>query len=180
MTSPEAELVHAVGEAPRAVVETANNPERVDHVWIRMDVAGQGTIEIAVNTCSLLNRDSGFDSRVRVGRIESEWEALPRSVLEEHGDFDYADVERGRNVFYEHFDRTDLETFLIDYSHSSLRLEAWGAPYLRRGKLGIHQIHSRRASCAVSTDVIGRDGALRFHFPQSRSVMLLLKFCGQP
>ncbi len=64
-----------------------------------MDVAGQGTIEIAVNTCSLLNRDSGFDSRVRVGRIESEWRALPRSVLEEHGDFDYADVERGAKCF---------------------------------------------------------------------------------
>ena len=39
--------------------------------------------------------------------------------------------------------------------------EAWGELYFRN-QLGIHQVHSRRASCSVPQDHIGRDGAIRF------------------
>jgi hypothetical protein len=58
-------------------------------------------------------------------------------------------------------------------------IEVWGAPYYR-DLPGIHQIHSRRASCGVGESREGIDGALRFYFREgNRSELLLFKFCGQ-
>jgi hypothetical protein len=37
-----------------------------------------------------------------------------------------------------------------------------------------------RASCSVARDLIGRDGAIRFYFPEGTAEMLLFKYCGQP
>ena len=42
-------------------------------------------------------------------------------------------------------------------------LEVWGTPTFA-GTAGIHQVHSRKPSCAVSEDVPNRDGALQFYF----------------
>jgi hypothetical protein len=59
------------------------------------------------------------------------------------------------------------------------RIEAWGVPY-HRAQPGLHQIHSRRASASVETDLRGRDGAVRFYFDEDQRVELaLLKFAGQ-
>ena len=68
---------------------------------------------------------------------------------------------------------------LIARTRAAVRIEVWGELY-RRGHLGLHQIHSRRASCAVSTDLIGHDGALRFYLPEGKAEMFLFKYCGQP
>ena len=58
--------------------------------------------------------------------------------------------------------------------------QAWGDLYIREHP-GIHQVHSRRASCAVPRDIVGRDGALRFYFGRDTVCeTLLFKFCGQP
>jgi hypothetical protein len=32
----------------------------------------------------------------------------------------------------------------------------------------------------VLTDYVGRDGAIRFHYADGTSEMLLFKYCGQP
>ena len=64
-------------------------------------------------------------------------------------------------------------------ARAALRIEAWGELY-RAQHLGLHQIHSRRASCAVKTDLIGRDGAIRFYLRDGKAEMFLFKYCGQP
>ena len=76
-------------------------------------------------------------------------------------------------------ERTALETMLKTKVDRAILVEAWGAFY-RRGRLGIHQVHSRRASCSVRTDYVGRDGALRLYYREdSAAEMFLFKYCGQ-
>ncbi len=58
-------------------------------------------------------------------------------------------------------------------------MEAWGEFYVRN-HIGLHQVHSRRASCSVLKDYQGRDGAIRFYFQDGTAEMLLFKYCGQP
>jgi hypothetical protein len=36
-----------------------------------------------------------------------------------------------------------------------------------------------RASCSVLRDFIGRDGAIRFYYPDMTAELLLFKYCGQ-
>lgn len=94
--------------------------------------------------------------------------------------FDYTEVETRENVFFEHKDRVEIEELLVTRANRCVRIEVWGMPYHRRIP-GIHQIHSRRASCAVSTDVSGADGAVLFYFDEeSASELWMFKFCGQP
>ena len=71
---------------------------------------------------------------------------------------------------------------LVEKAESAVRIEIWGELYARK-KMGLHQIHSRRASCAVPEDKVGSDGALKFFFeadPDRFAELLLFKFCGQP
>lgn len=134
----------------------------------------------SINTLSLRNQAAGFDSRVRVGLLKGNWEVLPGIGWETWPRFDYFDEESRHNVFYEHRSRQEMEDLLLGFAGDALLAEVWGAPYWNAGP-GIHQIHSRRASCAVSTDIVGLDGALRLYFEKDQEwVMVLLKFCGQP
>lgn len=175
---PGVPLVRAVGRILGANLEEHDNPDEVDHVLIRMDMGGE--IVVAVNTLSKRNRLAGFDSRVRVGMVKGTWDVLPVPGAEVCGRMDYADIESRDNVFYEHMERNGLEDLLMDCCARACLLEVWGAPYHQR-RQGIHQIHSRRASCAVAEDITGRDGALKFYFEEGHAtLMLLFKFCGQP
>ena len=82
-------------------------------------------------------------------------------------------------IDYREMERTALETMLKAKADRAIFVEAWGALY-RRDRLGIHQVHSRRASCSVRTDFVGRDGALRFYYREdSAAEMFLFKYCGQ-
>ncbi len=168
--------MRAVGRILGAEVEKYDNPDEVDHVWIRMDIGGE--IRVAVNTLSIRNRLAGFDPRVRVGIVRGTGTALPAPGAEVCLRMDYADIEAATNVFFEHYERGKLEALLLDCCAKARMLEVWGAPYssLRQG---IHQVHSRRASCAVPEDISGSDGALKFYF-ESGTLLLLFKFCGQP
>jgi hypothetical protein len=70
-----------------------------------------------------------------------------------------------------------ISTF--EYKRARGALEAWGERYVRT-HIGIHQVHSMRASCSVLRDFIGRDGAIRFYFAEeARAELLLFKYCGQ-
>lgn len=173
--------MHAVGGELHVRVEEHPNPDYVDHVWITMNAGAAGRPLVSVNTLSKRNRDLGFDPRVRVGLIRGEWEELPMRGLVGAERLDYAELEEAHSVFYEHFERPALEELLAKTAQSAALLEVWGAPYRNQHRLGIHQIHSRRASCAVKTDIQGQDGALRFYFQKDkRTTMFLFKFCGQP
>lgn len=146
-----------------------------------MDVGKPQRITVSINTFSRRNFDAGFDPRLQLGIRKEQWVTLPGRGAEEHPGFNYADEERVSNIFYEQYTRVSLEEFLLLTSETAILLEVWGTPYYRRkGQPGLHQIHSRRASCAVAEDMVNRDGALRFYFGDHTSMLCLFKFCGQP
>jgi len=175
-----APFVHAAGEELHVRVESHPNPDYVDHVWITMN-AGSCRPLVSINTLSKRNREAGFDPRIRVGIVKGNWETLPPRGIEPASPLDYEDLERENSIFFEYYERRDLEDLLVETTKLAALLEVWGVPYRNKGRFGIHQIHSRRASCAVSTDIPGHDGALRFYFSGAQTTSLFLfKFCGQP
>lgn len=176
----EAALVRAVGSLISARIEPASRPERIDHVWLELDCGLHAPVLIAVNTRSLRNLDAGFDPRVRLGTWRETWKTLPDPQVTAASAFRYAEHETRVNIFYEFLERRDLERILLEAARLSLRITAIGTPY-HRPRLGLHQIHSRHASCAVAEERDGLDGALCFHLATDREARwMFFKFCGQP
>lgn len=170
----------AVGGDLQARVEQHRDPAAIDHFWITMDVGSAGRVFVSVNTLSKRNRDAGFDPRVRVGILRGAWTKLPERGARACPGFDYAEAEGGANVYFEHYERRKLEELLLATTRRAALLEVWGTPYFHKYRAGIHQIHSRRPSCAVAEDLANRDGALRFYFATDQtSSLFLFKFCGQ-
>jgi len=159
--------------------EEQRDPSRIDHVWLTIDTGIVEHLVISINTLSLRNGDAGFDPRVRVGFVRDEWDTLPPRTLEACDHFDYGEIEATHNVYCEAMDRVDIERRLLELGSGACSVEVWGAPYRNHG-IGLHQIHSRRASCAVAGDIAGKDGALRFYGPDRSRLLMLFKFCGQP
>ena len=175
---PQVPLVRVVGHILGADIEERENPDEIDHVWIR--IHANDDMIVSVNTSSKKNRLAGFDPRIRVGLSRGTWTLLPLHGAEICVANDYAEIEARSNVFYEHYERKPLEDLLMDHCARATLIEVWGAPYHQRVQ-GVHQIHSRRASCAVPEDITGRDGALKFYFESERATEhFLFKFCGQP
>jgi len=169
-----------VGKPLHAEVEYSSDPDRVDHVLLTFTINHNAEMIAALNTISRRNRDAGFDSRVRVGTVVSSWEQLPEPGIFECGHFDYAEIERHANVFFEHHDQPGTESLLRGKIARAICVEAWGDIYAHR-RTGIHQIHSRRGSCAVPEDIVGRDGPLKLYYAaENVCELLLFKFCGQP
>ena len=114
-----------------------------------------------------------------MGIIRDIWSVLPeRGIIECHR-FSYREIPGIAEVDFRPLERVFLEQMLLGRVHQALLLEAWGTPY-HREMPGIHQIHSRHASCGVPESIEGRDGALRFYFrEEKRMETLLFKFCGQ-
>lgn len=164
----------------RAEIEYSSDPARIDHVQITLSFEQAWEMRAALNTISRRNRDAGFESRVRVGVLRSTYEQLPRIGIFECDRFDYADLESEANIFYEYRDQKEMETLLIENAGRAVLAEVWGDIYAHR-HIGIHQIHSRRASCAVAEDIRGHDGALKFYYAgENAAELFLFKFCGQP
>lgn len=175
---PDVPLVKVVGHIRGVEIEQHENAEEIDHVWIR--IAAGNEVVVSVNTSSKRNRLAGFDPRIRVGLSRGTWSTLPSCGVEICNSSDYAEIESRENVFFEHYGRQAVEDLLMDRCARACLLEVWGTPYHRRGE-GVHQVHSRRASCAVPEDIVGRDGALKFYFQEGQlTEHLLFKFCGQP
>ena len=173
--------VCVAGEIAAVAVEEEEDERKIDHVWITVRAGDFGRVEISLSTTSRQSRALGFDPRVRVGVIGASWSELPPpGVRPINGPLDYAALEAERSIDYTPLERTAVERLLIDKAQRATAVEAWGEFYIR-AHIGIHQIHSRRASHAVPRDVIGRDGAIRFYFHEANaSEMLLFKYDGQP
>ena len=172
-------LVHLVGDHLMARVEKPDHKFSPDHVWISMDPGFSIRFMVSVNTYSIRNGQAGFDPRVRLGILRGTWSSLPERGVSECHHFSYDEIKGIEEVDFLPLERVFLEQMLLDRAHQAILLEAWGSPYLREVP-GIHQIHSRRASCAVPETAHGADGALRFYFHEERRMeMLLFKFCGQ-
>lgn len=173
-------FVHAAGVPYSVEREREPDESKVDHVWITFEAPPFGRLRAILNTRSRLNQNAGFDPRVRVGTVRSTWIEKPPAGLEEIDGFDYAMIEEAHNIFYEHYDRDALTEALIAKGRAAVGLEVWGELY-GRDHLGVHQIHSRRASSAVALDVKNRDGALKlFYAAGNAAELLLFKFVGQP
>ena len=174
-----AKFVHVRGVPYTVTHEVAENPDDADHIHLAMEVPPFGRLRAAVNTFSRLNRAAGFDARVRMGIVPAPYEKKPEPGLEELPGQDYAQLEAILPIAYESYDREPLAELLMEKMKRAVRAEVWGELYARE-HLGIHQIHSRRASCAVALDLRNRDGALKLYYPDGLSELLLFKFCGQP
>ena len=160
--------------------ETDRVPNNIDHFWITIGMGSSEPIRIALSTYSRQNAAAGFDPRVRVGVVASVWSELPAPGVLRCRGFDYREIEAAGPVTYTEYERPALEALLAEKAGRAVFIEAWGEFYVRN-HLGIHQVHSRRASCSVLQDYTGRDGAIRFYFGgDATAEMLLFKYCGQP
>lgn len=168
-----------IAGAPAGFAIEHEDPERIDHVWISVHAGHFGVLRITVNTSSLRNRELGFDPRIYVGIVESNWSRLPIAGVVASEPFSYATVLESQPVRFHQYERATIEELIADKVARSLAVEGWGELYVR-GHSGIHQVHSRRASPAFKTDRVGRDGAVRFYFEEGSAEMLLFKFYGQP
>ena len=167
------------GEPVAFAVEIDKVERNIDHFWITIRMGDLGPLRIALSTHSRQNAAAGFDARVRVGVVATSWEGLPAAGMVESPGLDYARIEADTPVKFVEYERPALEVFLTDKTRRALFIEAWGELYVRT-HLGLHQVHSRRASCSVLSDYVGRDGAIRFFYPGGTAEMLLFKYCGQP
>jgi hypothetical protein len=155
-------------------------PANIDHFWITLGVGGGEPIRIALSTHSRQNAAAGFDARVRVGVVTSVWSELPSAGMAACRGLDYHEIEATEPITYIEYERPALERLLAEKTARAVLIEAWGELYIRN-HLGIHQVHSRRASCSVLQDYKGRDGAIRFYYGDNATAeMLLFKYCGQP
>jgi hypothetical protein len=174
------ELVRVAGVPIAFAAETDRVPANIDHFWITLSVGGGEPIRIALSTHSRQNAAAGFDARLRVGILSSAWTELPSKGIAAARGLDYHQIETAEPVVYLEYDRPALEALLAQKTERAILIEAWGELYIRN-HLGIHQVHSRRASCSVPQDYIGRDGAIRFYYGDNATAeMLLFKYCGQP
>jgi hypothetical protein len=173
------DLVHVAGKPIAFAAKIDRVPANIDHFWITIGLGTGEPFRIALSTHSRQNAAAGFDPRMRIGSVVSVWQQLPAPGLVKSAGLDYHALEAGSPVTYVEYERPALELLLTEKTSHAIFIEAWGELYIRT-HIGIHQVHSMRASCSVPRDLIGRDGAISFYFPDSNTEMLLFKYCGQP
>ena len=169
------------GGVPVAVTpERDRDVRKNDHVWITIEAGEFGRMQIALSTMSRQSRAAGFDPRMRLGVHRSTWAELPTAGIRPSDALDYRTIESTHPITFDALEREALEHLLTEKTQRAVFVEAWGELYLR-AHIGVHQVHSRRASSAVVRDLIGQDGAIRFYFQRpNETEMLLFKFAGQP
>ena len=172
------DLVHVAGTPIAFAAETDRVPANIDHFWITIGMGTGQPIRIALSTHSRQNAAAGFDARLRIGIVGSTWQELPAAGLVKSTGLDYRVLEAASPVAYVESERPALEILLTEKAAHAVFIEAWGELYVRT-HLGIHQVHSMRASCSVPRDYLGRDGAIRFYFADKTAEMLLFRYCGQ-
>jgi hypothetical protein len=181
-TIAHGDLAHVAGTPIAFAAEIDALPSNIDHFWVTILIGNHGSLRIALSTHSRQNAVAGFDPRIRVGLITSTWTDLPTPGIAASPGLDYSEIESKAKpaIIFNFYERPALEALLLEKCGRAIFIEAWGEFYFRKER-GIHQVHSRRASCSVSKDEIGKDGAIRFYYGENTtSEMLLFKYCGQP
>jgi hypothetical protein len=173
------QFVRVAGRPTRVDFERNSDPARNDHLWITIQAGRFGSLRIALSTLSLKNQAAGFDPRMRVAVVPGAWMQLPEAGVFPSGPFDYAAIAPPDTDVFREYEPEALEELVLQKTNRAIFVEGWGDLYLR-SHLGIHQVHSRRASRVVPADHVGRDGAVSFYFPEhNASELLLLKFYAQ-
>ena len=173
------DIVHLAGTPVAFAAEIDSVPANIDHFWITLGLGTGEPIRISLSTHSRQNAAAGFDPRIRLGIVAANWTELPPAGIVKSPGLDYAAIEHAAPVKYVEYARPALELLLADKAKRAVCIEAWGELYIRT-HIGVHQVHSMRGSCSVARDLIGRDGAIRFYFAETRAELLLFKYCGQP
>ena len=178
-TSPP-KFVHVTGVPYAIEREASDDDAQVDRIWLTVEAPPFGRLRVSVNTISRASRDAGHDARVRVAIVKSTYAEKPVPGLAEDPGQDYAKIEAAFPVAYEPMERDALAELLLERGKRAVRAELWGELYAKE-HLGVRQLHSRRASAAVSTDLKNRDGALKLYYSEENAAELFLfKFAGQP
>jgi len=173
------QYVLVAGIPESVAIEQDPDPRKNDHVWITIRAGGFGPLQIALSTMSRQSGAAGFDPRIRIATVTSNWTELPVAGVFAAEGLDYATMMAERSLELVPFEREALEQLLVAKTGRAVFIEAWGEFFVRL-HIGIHQVHSRRASSAVARDLIGRDGAIRFYFERPNECeTLLFKFHGQ-
>ncbi len=175
----QGDFVQVAGKPIAFAAEIDKVASNIDHFWITIRIGEAGSLRIALSTHSRQSAAAGFDPRVRLGLIAEEWAALPAAGLRTCAGLDYHVIEAATPVIYLEYERPALEALLMEKTGRAVFIEAWGELYVRN-HLGIHQVHSRRASFSVPKEYLGRDGAIRFYFADDMAETALFKYCGQP
>lgn len=177
-TTP-AKFVHVRGVPYVVAVDTSTDPADQDEISLTLEVPPFGRLRASINTSSRASREAGFDPRIIIAILRSTYTEKPATGLEECAGQDYATIEATRQIIYEPFEREELNELLVKKLKAAIRVELWGELYAK-DQLGVHQIHSRRPSSAVSTGYKNRDGALQLYYPADNlSELILFKFAGQ-
>ena len=87
------QFVSVAGEIVSSVVEASRDPRKIDHVWIDLRAGESGVIRVSLNTCSIKNRDAGFDPRVRLSIVAGSWTVLPVAEMRSSEPLDYRTIE---------------------------------------------------------------------------------------
>ena len=173
-------FVHVTGVPYTVEAEVCDDPEKLDHVWMTMEVPPYGRIRAAVNTVSRAARAAGLDHRIFVSILPSTWTEKPQSGLVECEGQSYAKLEAAVELSFTPYEHGPLTELLLTKMKAAVRAEVWGELYAR-DHLGVHQIHSRRASAVIRTDLRDRDGALKLYYAENNlAELFLFKFAGQP
>jgi hypothetical protein len=168
------------GKPISVVVEHETDVRKNDHVWITVEADSYGALQIALSTMSRQSRAAGFDPRISLAIQTAGWTELPPPGIQQTPGLDYGRLQAEQPVRFVEFEREPLEQLLVEKAERAIFVQAWGEFYVR-SHIGVHQVHSRRASFAVPRDLIGQDGAVRFYFERpNQSETLLFKFAGQP
>src|SRR5688572_17123706 len=93
-------FVHVTGVPYTVEAEICEDPEKLDHVWMTMEVPPYGRVRAAVNTISRVARQRGEDSRVFVAMIPGTYTEKPQAGLVECEGQSYAKLEAAIPIAY--------------------------------------------------------------------------------
>jgi hypothetical protein len=93
------------GEPIAFAAEIDKVASNIDHFWITIRISETGSLRIALSTHSRLSAAAGFDPRMRVGMIASEWGELPAAGLLMCAGLDYQEIEAATPVTYIEYER---------------------------------------------------------------------------
>jgi hypothetical protein len=172
-------FVHVTGVPYTVEAEASDDPEKLDRVWMTLEVPSYGRIRASINTTSLLSKEAGKDPRVLMSILPSTWTDKPETGLVECEGQSYATLEAAVPLHYEAYEQSALCSLLVEKMKKAVRAEVWGDLYAK-DHLGVRQIHCRRESGAVPADLKNRDGALKLYYAQENlAELFLFKFTAQ-
>src|SRR5689334_6405410 len=71
------QYVLVAGVPETVAIEQDPDPRKNDHVWITIRAGAFGSLQVALSTMSRQSLAAGFDPRIRIATLKSNWTKLP-------------------------------------------------------------------------------------------------------